>query len=132
VAKNVPQFHEALYKLRRDSVLEVHMALAAGVTIALYRSIELGQVPCTPEVYDAAVKMFPVLSKYPRPKGGLNAVTPVLHPVVIMEHDRLAPIMEVHRRLQIGVRNKKAVADMLRMAISGQLRSSDVDFLFGL
>ena len=123
-------FHVELFRLRRDTALEAELAFDAGVTVTEYRAIEMGHLPCSRAVYDAARARFPSLRSYPRPPVDPARTVATKHVVVTREYQRLTPLMLLVSRLNVGVRNKVVIRELLTMAMNGDMTAEDRDFFF--
>ena len=124
-------FFKALHEAReRAYLLEVVLAREAGVTVSEYRAIELGRVPLTCEVYDAAVARFSTLKAFPRPLPMPTPLTPSVHPAVVFEQERVKDFFESFTQLNVGKSNKALIRQMLLMAAEGVASPRDIDHFF--
>lgn len=125
-------FHEALGRLRWDALLsEVTLAEAAGCTVAEYRSVEEGKLPCSQAIYDAATTAFGYLSIYPRPGSDPKRIEPQTHKAIEYEYERISPLLEEMKVIRLGRDNRFAVGRLLKAAADGRITPKDIERFFG-
>ena len=123
-------FNIAVQKVRSQAyVLESTIASAAGVTTAVYRSMEQGLVHFTRPVYDALVAKFPQLgAAYSAPCVPCPVpVTFGQHPAVQAEYQRTQSLRNLAKRLNIGATNRQIVLDLIRMVDQGHITFADCE-----
>jgi hypothetical protein len=126
------KFNEHLHVLRTERfMLESQVALLANVSVAVYRSIELGQAAPTPAFYDAVSALFEPLKKYPRPKRTPKIIQATVPQAVVIEYARTEEFLELFKLLNVGSRNKRVFREMLLMVADGRATVEDVERLFG-
>ena len=107
-------FHDRLQQLRSAALVSrVEMAIAAGVSGTIWRDMEEGKVAPTADMYDVAIARFPSLSSYTRPLQPVGTVTRI-HPAVVAEWERFAPLLAITSSLNIGVTNRARVIELIR------------------
>ena len=121
-------FHADLVRLRESGYIDPSVvAGTAGVTLRVYRAMELGEIPISAAVYDAAVQRFPQLRAHPRPSASSSPISRVVHPAVALEYARVEPFVERAKRLNIGTTNRGLVKELLRVFVEHDLTLTDVE-----
>lgn len=124
-------FHVALHRARTAAfVLESTIADEAGVTPAIYRAQELGHVPPTAAVYDAAVVRWAHLRVYKRPPTITTVINPQEHPAVALEYSRTERGRAIAKGVRFGAGNRALFKEALRLACDGIIRKEDIDILY--
>jgi DNA-binding XRE family transcriptional regulator len=124
----MPNFGEDLRLAReRSRLLQATLASEAGSTVTIINAIELGHIQPTRVVYDAMIRRFPALRKHRRPTADppMRQTQPV-HAAVTLEYQRTAAWRVLVKSLNVGPTHKGVVAQMVRLAIAGQVREEDV------
>lgn len=121
-------FHRELLRLRETGFIDpATIAGDAGVTIRVYRAMELGEIPVTGSVYDAALRRFPQLKAHPRPSVNPTPTARVQHPAVVLDNARVDPLVQRVKRLNVGSTNRGIVRELLRIILENDLTLEDVE-----
>jgi hypothetical protein len=117
-----------LRRLRLAAYLpESAISSRAGCTVALYRAMELREVPVTRAVYDAGCTVFPQLKKFPPPPPDPAPVQEVVHPAVQAELYRISTWEKDVLQLNCGMKNKQRIKSICKACCKGEMKESDVD-----